>query len=104
MSTSRSTRAGFRSPLDTWYTRWGSETIVSAATASVAEATRSTGTTSRTTPGPTGNRFWPRSAIRTSGALVVKPSFQPVWGNESALSTTAGRTIERATPSAPATS
>ena len=36
--------------------------------------------------------------MKTRGALVVKPSFQPGKGKRSALSTMAGRTIEYAQP------
>jgi hypothetical protein len=59
--------------------------------------------TSKMTSVFTGNRFWPRIAIRTSGAVVVNPSFHPGNGNSSALSTIDGRRIARAISSSAAT-
>ena len=43
----------------------------------ITPATISTGMMSSTSFSLTGMIGWPRSAIRISGAVVVKPSFQP---------------------------
>ena len=60
--TTRSMRSGFRSPLDSWNTSFGCSTIACAATISIADATWSTGTTSRISLGDTGSTFCPLSA------------------------------------------
>ena len=53
----------------------------------------STGMTSSAVSSPAGIDWWPFSTRYTSGAVVLKPSFQPGNGNFTELSTTAGRTI-----------
>ena len=88
-------RSGLRSPLDSWNTSLGCSTHAAAAAMSMPAATWSTGTTSRMSLFDTGSTFCPLSARYTSGADVVKPSFQPANGYATADSTIAGRTIDR---------
>src|SRR6185369_9750348 len=86
---------GLESPVATWNTSRGSFTQACAETASITEATWSTGVISRINFSLAGINVWPFLIRKMMGAVVVKPSFQPGNGYDRADSTILGLTILR---------